>query len=155
MTTRRGMTTRDGNAMNPRAVSSRVIGAGWVALTGICLLIVGCTRPPAKPESALAQPSQIKVDVKPGGPIVLTTSSAEFQILPSGYIRAWLLKGDQKITLDEPRDGGSDFLVQDGKEVQLALDFGQAKVQDSVGKLGRGKRVEISARPAEGSATGI
>jgi hypothetical protein len=29
--------------------------------------------------------------VKAGGPIVLTTSSAEFQILPSGYIQASLI----------------------------------------------------------------
>ena len=46
--------------------------------------------------------------MKPGGPIVLTTSSAEFQILPSGYIQASLLKGDQRLTLDQPGAGGSD-----------------------------------------------
>ncbi len=51
--------------------------------------------------SASATPSQIKVDVRPGGPVILTTTSAEFQILPSGYIQASLLKGDQKLTLDE------------------------------------------------------
>jgi len=149
------MTTRYGNAMNARAVSSGAIRAGWLLLTGVCLLVVSCTPPPAKTNPAPAQPSQIKVDVKPGGPIVLITSSAEFQILPSGYIQASLLKAGQKVTLDEPREGGSDFLVRDGKEVPFALDFGQAKVQDCVGKLGRGKRVEIAAGPVDGAAAGI
>ncbi len=149
------MTTRYGNAMNARAVSSGAIRAGWLLLTGVCLLVVSCTPPPAKTKPAPAQPSQIKVDVKPGGPIVLITSSAEFQILPSGYIQASLLKAGQKVTLDEPREGGSDFLVRDGKEVPFALDFGQAKVQDCVGKLGRGKRVEIAAGPVDGAAAGI
>ncbi len=112
-------------------------------------------HPPAKTEPTPARPSQIKVDVRPGGPVILTTSSAEFQVLPSGYIQASLLKADQRLTLDKPRAGGSDFLVQDGKEVQFVLDLGQAKIQDSVGKLGRGKLVEISARPAEGAAAGV
>ena len=53
------------------------------------------------------------------------------------------------------RAGGSDLLVQDGKPVQFALDLGQAKVQDSVGKLGRGKRVEISAHSADAAASSI
>ena len=114
-----------------------------------------CTRPPAKTEPAL-RPSTIKVEVKPGGPVVLTTSSAEFQILPSGYIQASLLKGGQKLTLDEPGAGASsDFLVQDGKEVQFALDFGQTKVSESTGKLGRGKRVEIPAHASDPAAAHI
>ena len=137
------------------AVSSRAVRPSWLLLTVACAMIASCTHPPAKTEPAAAQPSQIKVDVKPGGPMILTTSSAEFQILPSGYIQAWLRKGDQRLTLDEPQAGGSDLLVGEAKEVPFALDFGEAKVQDSVGKLGRGKRVEISARPPEGSGVHI
>src|SRR5258705_5332807 len=126
---------------------SALTRAAWMLLAGVCLLIASCTPPPAKTDPP-AKPSQIKVDVRPGGPVILTTSSAEFQILPSGYIQASLLKGEQKLTLDEPR-AGSAFLVRDGKGVQFALHVGQATIQDSVGKLGRGKLVEISARPAE------
>jgi alpha-galactosidase len=138
-----------------RVVSSRAVRPIWLLLTALCALLAGCTQPPAKTEPAAAQPSQIKVDVKPGGPIVLTTSSAEFRILPSGYIQASLLKGDQKLTLDAPTAGGSDLLVQDGKPLQLALDLGQAKVQESSGKLGRGKSLEISSHSADGAAAGI
>ena len=111
----------------------------------LLFLSASCSRPPAKTETPAPEPSQIKVEVKPGGPIVLTTSSAEFQILPSGYIQASLLKGDQKLTLDQPGTAASDVLMQDGKPVQFALDLSAAKVVDSPGKLGRGKRLEIPA----------
>jgi len=126
-----------------------------VVVAALFLLSVSCSRPPAKTETPAPEPSHIKVEVKPGGPIVLTTSSAEFQVLPSGYIQAALLKGDQRLTLDQPAPSGSDLLVQDGKLVQFALDFGAAKVQESAGKLGRGKRVEIPARTSDPAASNI
>jgi alpha-galactosidase len=124
-------------------------------LAGVLLLSAACSRPPARTETAAPEPSQIKVEVKPGGPIVLTTSAAEFQILPSGYIQASLLKDGQRLTLDEPGAGGSDVLVRDGKPVQFTLDLGAAKVQDSMGKLGRGKRLEIPARAQDPSASNV
>jgi alpha-galactosidase len=124
-------------------------------LAALFFLSVSCSRPHPTAETPAPEPSQIKVEVKPGGPIVLTTSSAEFQILPSGYIQASLLKGDQRLTLDQPGASGSDLLVRDGKPIQFTLDFGAAKVQDSAGKLGRGKRVEIPARSSDPAASGI
>ena len=54
------------------------------------------------------------------------------------------------MTLDEPgvgSSGGSDSIVHEGKELDFVPDFGQAKVTGKHGKLGRGKRVEIPARP--------
>jgi alpha-galactosidase len=126
-----------------------------LGLSGLFLLHLGCSRPPAKIAAPAPEPSQIKVEVRPGGPIVLTTNSSEFQILPSGYIQASLLKGGQRLTLDEPGTVGSDLLLQDGKPVVFALDFGAAKVQDSSGKLGRGKRVEIPGQGLNPDASGI
>ncbi|MGH9501231.1 MAG: glycoside hydrolase family 36 protein [Terriglobales bacterium] len=131
------------------------IRAGALVLTAVFLVSAGCSRPPAKTETAGPESSQIKLEVKTGGPIVLTTSAAEFQILPSGYIEATLLKGGQRLTLDEPGAGSSAGLVRDGKPVQFALDFGAAKVQDSTGKLGRGKRLEIPAHSLDPAASHI
>jgi alpha-galactosidase len=133
------------------------IGANGKALgmSAFILLSLSCGRPPAKTEAPAPAPSQIKVEVKTGGPIVLTTSSAEFQILPSGYIQASLLKDDQKLTLDQPDTAGSDLLMQDGKPVRFSLDFSAAKVQDSAGKLGRGKRIEIPAHAPDSTASNI
>jgi len=91
-------------------------------------------------------------------PIVLTTSTTEFQILPTGYLQASLFKGGQKLSLDEPRQGGlgeSDYLVQEGKEIHFTLNFGETKITEAAGKLGRGKRVEIPAQPLGPSGTSL
>ncbi|HET9309096.1 MAG TPA: alpha-galactosidase [Candidatus Sulfotelmatobacter sp.] len=122
-------------------------GLLFVAIAGVML---SCTKAAAPPKPAPSQPSSIKVDVRDGGPVVLKTSTAEFQVLPSGFLRAALLKDGKWLTLDEPdvgSAGGSDSIVHDGKELDFVPDFSQAKVVEAIGKLGRGKRVEIPARP--------
>jgi alpha-galactosidase len=115
-----------------------------MVVAGIEMLVLGCSRPPA--QTTVSRPSDIKVEVRDGGPVFVTTSSAEFQILPSGWVEAFLLKDGKKLTLDEPLTGsaaGGDYLIHEGKELQFGSDFGQAKVLEATGKLGRGKRVEI------------
>jgi alpha-galactosidase len=142
----------------------RVHKSGLSLFTTLLFLLalnLSCSAPPAKVEPAAApapsQPaaSQIVVDVKLGGPIVVTTSTAEFQILPSGYIQASLLKGNQRLTLDEAGSGDSNILMRDGKPVQFVLDFGTTRIQNSAGKLGLGKRIEIQARSSDPQAANI
>lgn len=128
-----------------------------IVLIAAITLLLACSRQPqqsssqspaAKPESV--QPSLIKVEVKSGGPVVLTTGAAEFQVRPDGYIQAFLLKNGQKLSLDEPRTAAtsdSDYVVVGGKELHFALDFQQVRVLEAVGKMGAGKRIEIPARP--------
>ncbi len=120
-----------------------------VTLAGLSALLLSCNKAPEQPKApAGALASDIKVEVRVGGPIVVTTSAAEFQILPSGFLQATLLKGGKRLTLDEPgvgSTGGSDSMVLQGKELDFVPDFASAKVLDSSGKLGRGKRVEIPA----------
>jgi alpha-galactosidase len=131
---------------------------------GLALQLTACSKLPkmplktatAKPEPT--QPSAIKVDVKTGGPVVLTTSAAEFQVTPDGYVQAFLLKDGQKLSLDEPHVGApadSDFVRVGGKNVHFTLDFQQTQVNEAVGKLGAGKRVEIPARPLGPSGTDL
>jgi len=118
--------------------------------------MLGCKKKAEAPKAAPSKPSDIKVDVRDGGPIVVTTSGAEFQILPSGFIQATLLKNGQRMTLDEPgptSTGGSDSIVHEGKELDFIPDFSQAKVGEATGKLGRGKRIELPAKPL--AASGI
>ena len=112
--------------------------------------LISCTKPEQRPKPAPSRPSDIKVEVRDGGPIVVTTSRAEFQILPSGFLQADLLKDGTHLTLDEPgvgSTGGSDSIVHEGKELDFVPDFSQTKVLEGSGKLGRGKRVEITAGP--------
>ena len=116
----------------------------------VILLMQGCNKPPVQTKSAPSRPSDINVDVRDGGPVVLTTTAAEFQVLPSGYVKATLLKDGKRLSLDEPvvgSTGGSDSIVLSGKELDFIPDFSKATVLESAGKLGRGKRVEIPARP--------
>jgi alpha-galactosidase len=117
----------------------------------IATLLTSCTRSELKvANKPSSQPSVIKVDVNPGGPLVVTTTSAVFELAPSGAVQAYLLRDGKRLTLDEPKAGQpseSDYVVQGGKEVHFVLDFDQAKTFEAAGKLGRGKRIEIPAHP--------
>ncbi|MGO9088237.1 MAG: glycoside hydrolase family 36 protein [Candidatus Sulfotelmatobacter sp.] len=120
-----------------------------ILFAGIAGLLLSCSKPPA-PKPARSQPSDIKVEVRDGGPVVVTTSTAEFQILPSGYLQATLLKDGKRLTLDEPAEGsaaGSGYIMHGEKDLEFISDFSQVKVLEATGKLGRGKRVEFPARP--------
>src|SRR5579863_6950378 len=121
-----------------------------ITLTGIAGSMFSCAKPAAPPKVPPSRPSEIKVEVRDGGPLLITTSTAEFQILPSGFLQATLLKDGKRLTLDEPEvgsAGGSDSIVHEGKELDFVPDFARAKILESAGKLGRGRRVEIPARP--------
>ncbi len=128
-----------------------------LALIGSCLSMVftACSQQAEKPASAQppapAKVTAVKVLLNNNGPIVLTTGAAEFQILPSGYVQASLVKDGKRLTLDEPPADGlaeSEYVVSGGKDIHFALDFSQARVTDAAGKMGIGKRVEIPGHAA-------
>jgi alpha-galactosidase len=124
----------------------------------IALILLSCSKTPPAPKAPASKPSDIKVDVKDGGPVIVTTTTAEFQILPSGFLQATLRQDNKRLTLDEPivgSTGGSDSIVSQGKEFDFIPDFSQTKVLEDSGKLGRGKRVEIPARPLAPSGVPI
>ena len=77
-----------------------------ISLAGLSWLMLGCSKP-ATPNGEPSHPSDIKIEVRDGGPIVVTTSTAEFQILPNGFVQATLLKDGQRLTLDEPEAGSA------------------------------------------------
>ena len=112
------------------------------------LLTLACSKPTQTAKQPPAQPSAIKVDIAGGGPATITTATAEFRVLPSGYIQSSLLSN--KLTLDEPAVGvpaDSDYIVAGGKEIRFVLEFDKAQVTEAIGKMGRGKRIEIPAHP--------
>jgi alpha-galactosidase len=124
----------------------------------IAQILLSCSKTPPAPKAPASKPSDIKVDVKDGGPVIVTTTTAEFQILPSGFLQATLRQDNKRLTLDEPivgSTGGSDSIVSQGKEFDFIPDFSQTKVLEAGGKLGRGKRVEIPARPLAPSGVPI
>jgi len=131
--------------------------AHFLATTVLLLLVVAlfsssCNQEAAKPPAPQTPLSGIKAAVTAGGPVVLTSSTAEFQVLPSGYVQAFLIKDGQKLTLDDlgenkPVSGNS--VVIGGKATALELDLGAAKFAEASGKMGRGRRVEIPAHALE------
>src|ERR1035437_4322656 len=94
-----------------------------------CLLSSHSNR--GKPEmTSTSKP--VYVVVKDGGPVVITSSTSEFQILPSGYVQASLLKGGHRLTLDEVEQDkvpNGDFVTIDGKVTSFVLDFGGTRIQ--------------------------
>jgi alpha-galactosidase len=120
-------------------------------LAVVVSLGVGCNKsaPPSSP--AGPPPSAIKVETRAGAPLVLTTATAEFQVLPSGAVQAFLLKDGARLSLDTS-SADANYLVQNGKEVHFALDLDHAKMTEASGKLGRGKRVEISGQSKDPNA---
>ncbi|PYX42813.1 MAG: hypothetical protein DMG83_19500 [Acidobacteria bacterium] len=136
----------------------RVTSLATIALSMVLALACNRVQPKHRVKEAPSQPSAIKVETASGGPLVLTTSAAAFEIGPSGYIQAFLLRDGKRLTLDEPKLGQpdeSDYLVQGGKEIHFVLEFDQAKVLEAVGKLGRGKHIEIPAHPLGPSGTNL
>jgi alpha-galactosidase len=95
--------------------------------------------------------STVTVTSAAEGPLLIKTSAAEFDVLPSGYVRAFLLKDGRRLTLDALDDskGARDpSLGRDRPEP--VSDPGPPKVADIRGPLGRGKRVELLSRGADG-----
>jgi alpha-galactosidase len=125
-----------------------------LGLIGLCGIFHGCQRPASKASLPAPQPSLIKVTVQPSGTVLLTTSTAEFRVLASGRIQAFLLKDGKKLTLDDTDaatpGSSSDYLVADGKSIDFTSDTAQIRILDASGKLGRGKRVEIPAQSTPG-----
>ncbi len=134
--------------------SSLMYSSLAIALVVAAGLMLSCTKAPQPSKETRLQISDIKVEVRNGGPIVVTTSAAEFQILPAGYLQATLLKDGQRLTLDDPDVGsaaGSGYVMHAGKDLEFIPEFGQTKVSEASGKLGRGKRIEFSAKPLAAS----
>lgn len=121
---------------------------GFVLVIFLALAGISCNKPAQTAAPAAPRTSAIKVETKSGGPIVLTTSKAEFQVLPSGAVQAFLLKNGGKLTLDAASPD-SPHVLQNGKTIHFTFDLDHATVNEASGKLGPGKRVDIPARASE------
>src|ERR1700733_348496 len=114
--------------------------AAVVALALTACLLFSCSKPPVQTKTVYSPPSDIKVEVHAGGPVVVTTKTAEFQLLPSGSLQATLLKDGRRLTLDDTgSSAASDEMTRACQPVQFTPDFAQAKILEATGKLGRGK----------------
>ena len=147
---------RSGNAISDLLETLRVgVIAPTVFRQPQCLLLfailaivgtTGCQKSRGVP-AAPKPPSGISITVQSDG-IAIKTPTAEFQILPTGYLRGYLRVNGRALTLDDPQgkdpeDGGS--VVIDGKEIRdFEMDLAHAEVSDVSQRLGPlGRRIEI------------
>jgi len=129
-------------------VRQRRFASKWLfALTVTTLLaITGCQK--SHTPSAAAKPqSAISVTVQSDG-ISVNTPTAEFRILPSGYLCGFLKLNGRELTMDDPQGKGSsdpDYVVIDGKEIRdFEMDLAHAQIANATHRLGQlGKRIEI------------
>ena len=137
------------------AISSWQSGARASIAPGFLLMVavvsVGCGKKEPPPAEKTAAQSRITVTAKVGAPVVVSSAEAEFDILPSGYVQAFLLKDGKRLSLDEPEAGaasaGDIVVVADSEIRDFALDFGHVNISDAGARLGAtGKRVEIQGR---------
>jgi len=131
---------------NSALVSSFLPRLATVLLFG--LLLANCGH--SGPRKTVAR-SDVIVSIAPGPSIVVKTASAEFHLLPSGYLQASLLRDGQELTIDDAASNQglkSDLPVIAGREVNdCVLDLEHAKVVEPSGRLGsRGKKVEVTGK---------
>lgn len=110
-------------------------------------VVTGCRQ--QSPPPVQQARSSVQVTANPGGPVAIKTATAEFDLMASGYLQAFLVKDGKRLTLDEPGTEG-ETLVTGGNEIRdFVLDFEHARVSDARGKLGTlGKRIEVVGRSA-------
>ncbi len=135
----------------------RIVPIATLLFAGVLLLqLVGCNQKAAQPVAGqIPQTSAIRVQTASDG-IHVRTSSAEFVLTASGYLKASLQSGGQMKTLDEPgSEAGQGVSLAMSKKMaeDFALDLVHAVVAEASGKLGRlGKRIEVTGNSA---ATGL
>lgn len=139
------------NSTNRRSASRAVKYTGLTRLMWAFILLAcaGCHN--HQPQIA-AKPLVSKISVaihQPDG-ILIGTPEADFEIMPSGYLRIYLKRGGQRLTLDDPGEMAASLeaAVIDGKEVRdFVLDLQHARIADASHRLGAaGKRIELSGK---------
>jgi alpha-galactosidase len=156
---------------NPRFARFPWWRDGWLfcALIALQCIAAGCGKKqpakgaaekPATPTRATV--TAVTVISNPGAPVIVRSPVAEFDISPSGYIKAYQVRGGRPFSLEVPEAGDafSDLLTAEGKEV---LDFvvnlpvleppdhhmnmRDVKILDAKSDLGLvGKHIEVTAR---------
>lgn len=83
--------------------------------------------------------------------IAIRTSSAEFRLLPSGYLQADLRRNESSLTLDDPAsnsDASLGSVLVAGREIHdFQFDLAGAKISHASARLGaKGQRVQVSGK---------
>ena len=141
-----GRNCRHGGPMRPRSPSKSSV-MSLIAMFGV-VAAAGCQKSHTSPVPAQPR-SAITIDARAAG-ISINTSTAKFEVLPSGYLRGYLKLDSRQLTLDDPAaksPSDPDYLVIAGKEIRdFDLDLAHPQISDVGHRLGPlGKRIEIKS----------
>jgi alpha-galactosidase len=117
-----------------------------IVLAGL-IALPACEVDKPAPRTISRIVSSVAVTVNPTGPLLIKSKAAEFEVLPSGYVRAFLLKNGKRLTIsDAPAEGGSSVLIVAGKAIgNFTLNLADAKISDAPGETaGPAKVISIS-----------
>ena len=113
----------------------------FLLILALLLSSPACQKPDASLTAPKSESSVVTTRTTSAGALVIATSRAEFEVLKSGRIRAWLLKDGQRMTLDTDIALAAD----DTTSSPYSFDTGAARQTPLQGKIGeRGLRVEIA-----------
>jgi alpha-galactosidase len=123
-------------------------GTPLLVAVGLALIGIGCSKQ-TSPNAPIAPPrtSQIQVSATDAGTLV-KTPTAEFTILPTGYVAASLLAGNGKLSLEDPGNASGLQVRAAGSQVaDVSFDVEHPQVSDPGGRLGtKGKRIEVTGK---------
>jgi alpha-galactosidase len=127
-------------------------GAPLLIAAGLAVMGLGCSKQTSSnPPAAEPKTSRIEVSTTDAGTLV-KTPTAEFTILPTGYVAASLLAGSGKLSLDDPGNtAGLQVRAAGSQLADVTFDVEHPQVSDPNGRLGtKGKRIEVSAKGSPG-----
>jgi alpha-galactosidase len=107
-----------------------------IILTALCVVLVlsaGCSKPGVPAPGS--KTSAVRVSVTADS-IQIETPISQFVLLPDGYLRASLVHEGRRLSLDNPSPGR--------ESGDVVLNLASAKVTEASGKLGLGKRIQVT-----------
>jgi alpha-galactosidase len=113
----------------------------------LLMQLASCSREGSKGQGATPVAKTSLVNVRTDGDgIHVETSSAEFVLSSSGYLKSSLKVDGRNVTLDDPGYAAGQGATVEHKNIyDIVLDLNGAKISDAQGKLGRlGKHIEVT-----------
>jgi alpha-galactosidase len=132
------------------ALLQRLMRSSQSVLVCAALMLIGMgcgkqTSPPSP--GAQPQASQVQVSITAGGTLI-KTPTAEFTILPTGYVAANLLAGSKNLSLDDPGNSSGIQVKAAGRQLgDVVFGVEHPQVSETRGRLGtKGKRIEVTGK---------
>jgi len=119
-----------------------------LGLAMLCMMqISACSRRTAPSPAAASKESRIQLHVGADS-IRIQTPSAQFVLLPSGYLQSALLQEGKSLTLDDAAPNAEHAVSVNGHDItDIGFDLAHAQISAATGQIGAlGKHIEASGQ---------